>query len=219
MIQQLEKELEQIGFIQVGSSREPSYVRKKGLIRTNIWEEFNKDEDGTRINVYIQIEDQFSLSEEKRYVTVLDGSLHEKRIVLPARGQGSGRYWKNGEEKDALDALLKYGTLWMDVHDEMSKLISIFEEELKEGVKTANKREKALSWISKALSRQSQSEEYIFLRKPPINHYYLSLLYVACDNKSKACEHAQEWLLFCKTKIKLSDEPERTMRQIETMKC
>jgi hypothetical protein len=131
----------------------------------------------------VTIKDRFE--EPPTYVVALSAYLHPDHVAILL--YGDSRIWKEEEEDVAIGAFMKFGLPWFESFSRPEVLIERFERELRDGAKPEINPAAAL-W-ERYLLRQEPPKK---LRRPPVNHYYLGLLYDEIGDRERACYHCKE---------------------------
>lgn len=225
MIEKWRKELETLGFVfkkWPGGGR--TFIRDQGFLRQHIWDESWRLEKGKRVNTYISIKDPFHDDPDKHAV-LLGGFLDEKKVVLTELGQGAGRFWTKEEHPQALTALLQYGIPWLEENTNAEKLIELFERGLREGVaweepKPSGLTTRLVTWLAERTIFRHGRQTQKIIRRPPIYHNFLTLLYYHVGNKDMSCTHAKEWYEFCyRPNTPYSEDVEWVLRLMSNLGC
>jgi hypothetical protein len=139
------------------------------------------------MHLCLSIRDRFR--ESPTYGVVLTGYLHTDHVEIMF--YGDPRAWRRDEELVAISAFQQFGLVWFESFSDTEVLIERFERELREGVKRPlTEHDK---FIDRVLLRQRPRKEP---RRPPINHFFLSLLYDEAGDRIRSCAHCREWLTF-----------------------
>ena len=131
---------------------------------------------------------------------------------------GEGKWWKENEEEVARYSLLQYGLPWLKEFSRADRLISYLEKVLRDGISGETQ---AQSWTARLAERLLLRQDGVAgpqVRRPPVYHYYLSLLYNESGDQAQACANARMYLAHVKHG-KIPSEPERTLRQLGQMEC
>jgi hypothetical protein len=137
------------------------------------------------LHLFVEIIDRFE--EPSTYVVALSAYLHPDHVAVLL--YGDSRIWKEEEEEVAIGAFMKLALPWFESFSKPEALIERFERELRDGVKREVNPAAAL-W-ERYLLRQEPPKK---ARRPPINHYYLGLLYDEIGERERACFHCKERL-------------------------
>ena len=142
---------------------------------------------------------------------VLSYRLATDGVVIPRSDTGVGRLWEKEEGSEAINGLKKYALPWFDEYSSLDRLI----EYIINGGGNMPSKEKG---------KRALKEQIMFWKKEqkpkdplsPNDQLRLSLLFYHKGNLEKSCEHAKNWLKYCRVS---PDEPGRTLRQLKEMGC
>jgi hypothetical protein len=164
------------------------------------------------LRLYIDMKDRFE--DPPTHHIALSADLHPDHVAILF--YGDSRIWKEEEEDVAISAFLKFGLPWFESFSKPEVLIERFERELRDGARP-EVNPAAVLWERYLLRREPPKKA----RRPPINHYYLGLLYDEVGDRERACFHCKENLASVSKgqHEALIRQRERALKQMHDMGC
>ena len=162
-----------------------------------------------QMHLSLSIRDRFY--DPPAYVVALTAFLHQDRAEVMFY---EPKAWRKAEELSAISAFQKSGLAFFESFSSTDILIEWLGRELREGANPQPSKSK--SFLEQILFRRRPPKPP---RRPPINHYLLSLLYDDAGDHSRACEHCKEWLAFLGDRGANAAHREHAVAQMRQMGC
>jgi hypothetical protein len=164
------------------------------------------------LHLSICIKDRFQ--EPPSYHVALSAYLHPTRVDILL--YCDLYIWKREDELAAIDAFMKHGVPWFEAYSRPQVLIQRIEQELREGVPPRVTRKAGI--LKRYLLKGKPPEKR---PRPPVNHYYLSLLYDEIGDSERACFHCKRNLesIAEGDRESLVRDRARILKQLTDMDC
>jgi hypothetical protein len=163
--------------------------------------------------VWLQVAIKDRFEDPPTHHVALSAYLHPDHVAILL--YGDSRIWKEEEEELAIGAFMKFGLPWFESFSRAEPLIERFERELRDGARP-EVNPAAVLWERYLLRREPPKP-----RRPPINHYYLGLLYDEVGDRERACFHCKENLANVSKgqHESLDRQREQALKQMHDMGC
>lgn len=172
-------------------------------------------DDRTAIQLAISMPDPYST--EKEAPVILSGYLDRTHGVL-TEVLAPGSWWAPVHEESAWQALRVHGLPWLERFSRPTDLVRFYESGLDVGVPTTAPAPEAQAWIGRLTRFLAPGRAEPPVRRPPIYHRWLSLIYEEAGNRDQACRHARAYRDHLGDRP-IGEEPARTLRQLEALGC